>query len=142
MNNVDYVHELGATRTTPAYLRDALNVDIDRNGKASRRQGYKLLFSGAAHSLFGAAELPFGLVVFDGKLCWFDESEAPPEPLLPVDPNARMSYVYSNGRIYWSNGQVRGFVLADKSIYPGGIDTPPIQPLLPTTATGDRTKAE
>src|SRR3546814_8797496 len=95
-----------------------------------------LLFSGAAHILFGAAELPFSLVVFDGKLCWFDESEAPPEPLLPVDPNARMSYVYSNGRIYWSNGQVRGFVLADKSIYPWGIDTPPIQPLLQTTATG------
>src|SRR3546814_18967555 len=47
-----------------------------------------------------------------------------------------MAYVYSNGRIYWSNGQVRGFVLADKSIYPWGIDTPPIQPLLQTTATG------
>jgi hypothetical protein len=136
MNNVDDVHELGATRETPAYLRDALNVDIDRNGKTSRRKGYKLLFGGNAHSLFGRAEFPFGLVVYNGNLCWFDESEPPPVTVLPVDPALRMAYAVLNGRIIWSNGQIRGVMRQDKSIYPLGIDTPVSQPTLGTYAGG------
>lgn len=138
MNNVDDVHELGATQTTPAFLREAVNVDMDRAGKARRRKGYTRIAGGKCHSVFGDQALPFGLVVQDGQLSYFDRSGEPPVAITPLDAAAPVSYALFNGAVYFGNGLTNGIVLPTDppSLHPWGVPTPPTQPVLETFTYG------
>src|SRR3546814_3109192 len=53
----------------PVALREADNIDIDRDGFVSRRGGSDRFHDGSlSHSLWSHDELPFGLFVDEGEL--------------------------------------------------------------------------
>lgn len=82
-------------------LLDAVNVDIDNQGKIRRRQGYTKLVTGDSNSVFGFKGL--GYVVINGTLKRFDPV-ANTYTDIANGLTSPISYVVVNNEIYWSDG--------------------------------------
>lgn len=67
---------------SPAGLYRAVNVDIDRSGKARRRSGWRQIDESVAHSLYPFPSERCTYAVIDGELCRLDRSG--PLALAPV----------------------------------------------------------
>ncbi|GAA0721290.1 hypothetical protein [Dokdonella soli] len=132
------VNTLAKEDAVPAgELRQAVNVDIDRDGIPSRRLGQTLRYAGTrVHSIWNERPFPFGLFVQAGTLMafWPDTSTSVLQtglaPLLPV-ANA---LVYD--RVYWSNGQQLGVVTSSGAVTGWGVETPDGQANLASAAAG------
>lgn len=104
LNNAVRPEELG-----PTDLSAARNADIDRENRASRRKGYASLITGNYHSLWAAPDESICLAVKGGvlyrvNLDWTERG------LLSNVGDASMSYAYVNQAVYFTNGQVIGYV--------------------------------
>lgn len=109
-------------------LRDAENVDLDRQGKPSRRGGYaKVVSASSAHSLWGDPDFPFGLYVDGGNLMGLREDAETFQIRdgLGLQP---VSCALAAGSAYWSSASQNGKVTADGTPAPWGITSPPGPP--------------
>jgi len=91
-------------------LAVACNVDIDKTGKITRRDGYTSVLPGAAHSLWSNPQSTLALFAFAGELCQLnpDYSYTSLAPL--TDATAKLSYATVNGLVYYSNGVDTGII--------------------------------
>lgn len=105
-------------------LRDAENVDIDRQGKPKRRAGYtKVLAGQRVHSLWARDPFPFGLYVDGADLNALREDGS--SFLIQSGMGAKaVSYDLVAGRVFWSNEQQTGSVTADGVPRPWGAPGP------------------
>ena len=112
--------------TRPVALREADNIDLTKEGLASRRGGYEGRYTGTlVHSLWSHDDLGFGLFVDAGQLNVFDtdESVAP----LGVDVgDMPLSYAPVGDRVYFSNANESGMLSAlDRTVHAWGAPTTP-----------------
>jgi len=105
------------TALPPGAVRDALNVDFDRDGHAMRRPGAVPVESGAFHSLWQGKHRAF--CVHDGELCAVDGGGV--TPIFPLPSSAPLSYCDLNDRTIVSNPSWIGEVLPDLSVRPLGV---------------------
>jgi hypothetical protein len=102
------------TSTKPPYLREMENVDLDDEGQTiSRRDGFgaELISSTGYHSLWHNAAQTLMLGVNGTSLELIDPS-VPSTTVIRtgLTSGLRMDYAEINEQIYYSNGQVLGFV--------------------------------
>lgn len=91
-------------------LREALNVDIDAQGKVYRRQGAELVAPVAGlHSLFAEPRFPLMLAAAPGQLLSFD-STLTQTAIAPLTVDEPVSYASVTTSVYFSNGVDRGQV--------------------------------
>lgn len=106
------------------FLRSAVNVNLSREGKPFRRDGYQQVYTGNYHSLWRHPSSSFALVVKDGQLTLL-AGETPIETTLgPIDPYKPVDYAYLNGMTYFSNGETNGRVSMDGQLLPWGRPVP------------------
>jgi len=87
-------------------LAQAINVDVDSFRRISRRSGAAATACTVpAHSLYSVLQTT--LFVSDFSLCRLEDDYSH-TVLASLDSNYRMSYLYLNGLIYFSNGTDKG----------------------------------
>lgn len=138
IDNLDKEQSLARDETGRVVIavRDAENVDLDRQGKPSRRDGYiKRVSASGAHSLWGDPDFPFGLYVDNGKLMGLrDDGEAFQIATgLGLQP---VSYALAAGAAYWSSASQHGRITADGRAGPWGITSPPGPPSAVSDSSG------
>lgn len=131
LNNV-----LPPERTDPKYLKEALNVDIDRSGGIRKRKGFTQILSGSFHSLWSQGEDCFA--VRNGDLVRINSDYSYDTLLSNVDDN-RLSYAKADGKIYFTSEGKKGVIDAGNTIRSFGIDSPNPKPRL-TRVSGMLTK--
>ena len=118
-------------------VREAVNVDIGRAGRFSRRVGQTLRLSGSDyHSIWGAQQRGTMLVAKGNQLLRLNDdlSTTPLAALNSADPLAYMEY---NGNVYWTNKTTIGWLPADAATArPVGVPVPEVVPSLSATAGG------
>lgn len=109
-------------------LRDAENVDLDKAGYASRRDGYARAYTGTlVHSAWGSPLLPFGLFVDAGQLhALYETGEV--EPLGVQVGGVPLSYALFNDRVFFTSPTVSGLVGLDLFVHAWAPDEPDGQP--------------
>lgn len=112
-------------------LREAENVDLDKDGKVRRRQGFSKVTSGiAVHSLWSDPGFPLALYADAGELMAMQADLGVFSVCDGLMPGQELSYATAAERAYWSNGFQTGCVGADGSVLPWGIAGPGGQPAL------------
>lgn len=103
-----------ALETDVPYVREALNVDVDDAGKKlSRRQGFGAAFvAGDYHSLWPQRPTPSGLALGVSGTTLRIINPDGSTTIIRSDLTAglAMDYVEINNQVFYSNGQVLGFV--------------------------------
>jgi hypothetical protein len=114
-------------RFGPSDLVVGDNVDLDKSGKLSRRDGYTLKRAGATHSLW-ADELQQWCLFVAGGTLWRLNADYSATALRPVVlTDARMSYARVNDRIYFLNGLDAGVIeCATGAVRSWGLPVPPL----------------
>ncbi len=139
INNVLDVHELEDPRDPEqVFLRDALNVDVDKKGKYYRRGGYDLLTAGNAHSAFSHPRWPWAVAIIGGVLKKVSvvDGALVLTTLATVDATALASYTVQNEYLYFSNGRAAFKLNLAGDVLAWGVIDPPGQPTLTATANG------
>ena len=112
-------------------VREAVNVDIGRAGRFSRRAGQTLRLSGSDyHSIWGAQQRGIVLVAKCDQLLRLDDdlNTAPFATLNSADP---LAYTEYNGNVYWTNKTTIGWLPADAvDPRPVGVPVPERVPSL------------
>lgn len=126
----------GSDSRRPAALRDAVNVDINNDGKPQRRDGYEMVLGGDTHSAWSDAGLPFGLFVRNETLVAMDPGEIFTDIVSPVSQALPMSYALFGDLAFYSNGVQSGLVTSDKEHFEWGASAPAGSPLLQPIAGG------
>ena len=96
-----------------AYLKTAINVDIDSNRMLHRRPGRSKVYSGTPRCFWPQTDVgvEFSLFLEGGSLKQFNPDYSTPITLLTgLDIKADMDFVYVNGRVYYTNGTVIGYI--------------------------------
>ena len=118
-------------------LRVAKNIDIDDEGKVSRREGYELVSAYTdLHSIYAHKLFPYMLAVEDGNLVLFNTELTKTILTALTAPLAPMSWDFGAGYIYYSNGHDSGRVSPDGVLSPWSVELPTGQPNLSAAATG------
>lgn len=107
-------------------VRSAVNVDIDREGRFRRRDGYTQLTSSAdAHSLFYAPQSRAAFVVLGAKLYRFDPATSALTEVAQLRSADPVSYTEYNGNLYFSNKTTFGWIPAgETAVRPVGVPVP------------------
>lgn len=135
MNNID-----NALSMKDDELVNAVNLDVNKEGILTRRDGSTVVISAVAHSLWGRDQAT-AFYVKGTDLCMLTESS----PGTVVSATLRagvfqvrrpLSYVLVNGDTYYSNGLITGMIRADNSLHPWGVELPSRRPSL-TRAAGN-----
>lgn len=124
------------TQLPPKAVRVAVNVDLDRNGAFSRRDGRTLRQAGAGyHSLYYAAQKGWLLVARDQTLYCVDPETYALTALITLASRDPLSFCEYNGNVYFSSVSSFGWIPSDSTLArPVGIPAPPIQPSLSAAA--------
>lgn len=88
----------------PGTLRNAVNVDIDKAGRARRRRGYTKIFSGV--STRGGYSCPAGTFFVQGSKLMRLNSDNTATELYDGVIGAYAAYEYFNGVVYFSDGAI------------------------------------
>jgi len=107
----------------PTEFHDAVNVDLDRQGFPTRRDGYSVHISASnPHSVFSDGNT--SLCVVSGNLMLVDFANKTLTALRNNVGDSVMSYVSVDDMVVYSNGQVIGYVISgvDYSFVPSGVD--------------------
>jgi hypothetical protein len=118
-------NEVTPERFTVSDLASAMNVDLDKTGRLSRRDGYTSVRAGAAHSVWSDPQGLACLFVSGGQLQQLnaDMSATPVAALYAADQP--MSYVRVNDRVYFNNGTDTG-VFENGATRSWGLPVPPL----------------
>lgn len=131
LNNV-----LAPERTPPDYLKEALNVDIDKTGGIRKRKGYSQVLSGSFHSLWSEGSDCF--TVKDGNLTRIRDGYSTVDLGKSVG-EAKLSYEKYDGAVYFTSSEGFTGIIEGDTVVPFGIDAPNPKPHLSVT-TGSLTK--
>ncbi|MDR1076360.1 MAG: hypothetical protein LBL59_08730 [Xanthomonadaceae bacterium] len=116
--------------TPPGSLREAVNVDLDRDGWIRRSSGYQRIMPGhATHSLWSDPRLPFGLYVDDGVLHVLHQDEAQESLGIEVG-GLPVSYCLINDRVFFTNRLTCGLIGLDLQPLAWAPEQPAGQPQL------------
>jgi hypothetical protein len=125
------------TAATAQTLREAVNVDLSKEGRIERRVGRTRLVEGTGvHSLWADDKFPRGLYVEgDEIIALWPTGETTPigNGLARGVP---VSWALINDRVFWSNGVQSGLVTPDLDVLPWGPESPAGQPALEAIAAG------
>ena len=106
-NKIDPVRLTFDPKTGITDLSIAYNINIDKTGRISRRDGYTAQVSGNYHSLFSCGE--YGLCVSGTDLLVI-EPDYSTTSIATVTQNVRIAYVQNFDTIYYCNGYQKGIV--------------------------------
>jgi len=118
-------------RTDPKYLKEALNIDIDKTGGIQKRLGYSLLESGSFHSLWSKDANAFA--VKDDDLVRINPDLT--TTVLKAGVYSELSFDERDGLVYFTGESVNGVISGD-TILPWGIEEPNPKPTLSATGGG------
>lgn len=97
-------------------VRNATNVDIDRTGGFSRRDGYaRVAASPGMHSVFYAAQKRWILVAKGSVLYRLDGTTYEITPLFDLNSADKVAYTEYNGNIYFANRTTIGWIPNDSA---------------------------
>ena len=113
-------------------LREAINLDVTRDGGLRSRSGIRRIVAGDCHSLYTPMHGRFLLGVVDHVLTRWDAEETA-VPLTSV--NAPVVYTTLNEQTYWTDGTQVGRVTELGDLGHWGLPTPP-EPQVSLAATG------
>jgi hypothetical protein len=101
-------NDVDPERFAASDLFSAVNIDIDKSGRISRRTGFTRRASGAIHSLWAASDIC--LYVSGDQLFQLnpDYSTAPMQTLQGI--GMRTSFARANDRVYYANGVDTGVI--------------------------------
>jgi hypothetical protein len=118
-------------------LREAVNLDISDAGKASTRDGYRLVtVCTRAHSAWSDDYLPFGFMVDAGTL-YVVHADLSRDALVDgLAMGLPVSYTRINDQVLWTNGVQSGMVTASLELAPWCCPHPNGQPTLTLQADG------
>lgn len=116
------------------FLAEALNIDIDHQGKVSMRKGYSQVIAGTkCHSLWSDGE-DLAYYVKNGSLYQIDPNDTTIETLVTTGLNDdRYSYYQVEDKVYYGNAKDNGVVQAGTA-RSWGISAPALSPLLSSTS--------
>lgn len=118
-------------------LRDAVNIDLDRSGKARRREGYALAVAGTGvHSAWSDDYLPWGLYVDGGTLRVFHADESSDSLVAGLADGLPLSYTRINDAVVWTNGVQSGSITLDLEALPWACPNPSSEPAVMVLASG------
>ena len=107
------------TNLPEGFLREALNVDIDKEGVIRRRSGYTQVYSGTnCHSLYK------NYFVEAGELKKLNDDYSASVMVSGLDPNRYLSYDDVNDKIIYTNGRINGFVDGNTLSVPNPLSQP------------------
>jgi hypothetical protein len=110
--------------TRPVALREAENIDLSKEGRPSRRDGYtQLLSAQLAHSGWSAPGLHVAFFVDDGELMVF-QADGTAAPLGAQVGNKPLSYSLIDGLVLFSNADVCGVVDRSMAVRPWAVPAP------------------
>ena len=129
-NNVDKATALAADE-----LLKAVNLDIDRNGRVSRRRGYtRVIAEDNTHSLWARdTSTAFYGSGLDLKMIKKDSAGNLTTSVLEsgkMQLLKRIAFLELNGDVYYSNGIVRGMIRANDTAHDWGVEVPALNPVL------------
>ena len=106
--------------------RQAINLDVTRDGGLLCRDGVRRVMTGICHSIFPHPAGNYALMVRDGSLCRVSADET-----LTVITSVAGPVIYAelNGDVFWSDGDAVGRIDAAGSATPWGLATPAVPPL-------------
>jgi len=132
VDKFDGIHNLSQEWTDqPDSLREAVNIDIDRQGNPSTRAGRTLLVACTqGNSLWSDPLLPFALYVDHTTMHAVFQDMSTDVVQTGMAPGLDVSYALVNGNVLWSNGLQSGVVAPDFECYPWACPQPGGQPLL------------
>lgn len=118
------------TGKTVIALREAENVDLDKDGKVARRAGFAKVTSGIrVHSLWSEPlSFPLALYADNGELMAMQTDLGTFSVRDGLVTGQPLSYAVAAGRVYWSNEMQTGCLSADGVALPWGIEGPNGQP--------------
>lgn len=116
-------------------LREAMNIDLDDEGRPSRRQGYELVTAGNVHSLVEAFGFLFG--VMDGELTAFDPDNGMAETVLATgfSDEQYLSYAELGERLWFTHPLRNGMITVNQDVVPIW-PAAPAQPTVSANTTG------
>lgn len=116
-------------------VRSAVNVDLDRAGRFSRREGQTQRDNTPGlHSLFYAPQKGWTLVAKDAELFKLDTSTYVRTSLATLRSPHPVDYTEYNGNLYYANRTTLGWVPSDSALARTvGVPVPPA----PTLSIGD-----
>lgn len=116
----------------PSVLREAVDVDLDKEGKISSRRGYTapLIACTLGHSLWADALFPFGLYADDESLYGLNPDLSTDLLRTGLSRGLDISYARINDSVYWSNDSECGMVTAMGEVMPWACEQPAGQPAL------------
>lgn len=120
-------------RFDPEDLAVGLNIDIDKTGRISRRDGYTLALGGRAHSLWADELQEFCLFVAGTSLMRLSPTFTA-QSLAALTSPERMSFARVSERIYFTNGIDTGVIERDARVRSWGLPVPPLP--VPTLTVG------
>jgi hypothetical protein len=106
-------------------LAVAVNVDIDKSGRLSRRQGFTMAIPSNAHSIWADDTEKLCLYVTGSQLMWLKLDMTSVAVANLQNPSARMSYWEVNSSVYFSNGTESG-VFEFGAARSWGLPVPPL----------------
>lgn len=120
------------SKDSPAYLREAVNVDLDKTGWIRRRAGRtKLATMTNAHSLASIGGML--LCVDDGGLYRITPASTVADTRIDLLQGGvgigRMSYAEAGGAVYWCNGEQSGRIINGAAAH-WGLEPPGAPTLL------------
>lgn len=124
-------------RLTLDELREAVNVDITKEGRITRRSGREVVLTG---EMIRGLWSPDGVRVFYATLnqLWVLDTETMTSALLftGVSLAGTPAFVEVNGDIYWSDGVNQKIIRPDGSVVPWGVGAPLAQVAVTGTSGG------
>ena len=100
--------KVDAVRIKPEELSAAVNIDIDRTGRVSRRSGYVSVLAKAAHSIFPCGN--YCLFVSGTDLCTLEPNYSW-TAIRTVTHDAKVDYYKLGDTVYYLNGREKGTVV-------------------------------
>lgn len=117
-------------------LREAVNVDVDRQGFVTRRRGYGQELSGArVHSLWAGGRFPYMLYA-DGDTQLACATGGTTIQVRDGLAARAISYAITGDRVYCSNGQQAWCVHANLDARPWAVESPTGQPACQPSTDG------
>ena len=128
--------QTGSDARNPAELRDAVNVDLNSDGKPQRRPGYSQVRAGDAHSAWSDSYFPNGYYVRDGNLLAVRPDETEVVIKSGMSPDLYVSFDRLNDTVAWTNGNESGLINLDDENRPWACECPSGQPTVSSGSGG------